>query len=207
MKLLAYSIFTLAIALCIATISPENIQQQEAQLPVGTVIYSMLPPEYFLAEHSEWKLLNGDTIPENSALKQALEQYDIHTHETLPDALGKFIRSINHNGKGSDPYQKETNQDRIVGAEQNDATSLPNESFTNEFEPAHHHNYTEISPDYGIDSDKIRVLGQGHKPMLGVIKQGQATSDSGRHTHIIGGGDQETRPVNIALYTYIKAYE
>ncbi|MEQ9089495.1 MAG: hypothetical protein RIE52_00305 [Balneola sp.] len=173
------------------------------ELPVGTVVHSVLPPEFFNAEYmGEWELLMGQKLNDESRLYDALEKYSDRTLlDSLPDARGYFIRSMNHI-VGANPQENIT-----IGSVQNDATKLPNNNFRGRTTPDgnHTHRITGTHAN-GIGTNREAQRGAGDSNP-DEYTSAKGVSDSGNHRHSVNinsGGDEETRPKNISLYVYIK---
>lgn len=94
----------------------------------------------------------------------------------IPDARGVFIRSMNEN---RDTNLGDTEGNRSVGVYQTDEVKQ------------HNHQYTDIFNPDDVESDNSSERAAGVRENA-VVK---TTSDY---------GGKETRPRNIALYTYIK---
>jgi hypothetical protein len=105
----------------------------------------------------------------------------------LPDLQGLFLRAANAG-------QKETGQ-----VQAKSTTSLPINSFT-VTKPGNHHHHLPNLPTWSPKSDHCK----GHYEAKWNDGDGN-TSDDGEHTHSIsGGGDDETRCVNVYVDFIIK---
>jgi len=200
-------------------------------MPIGSVIYSILPPTYFIDKHSEWVLLDGGQINNDWKLKVLLDNYTDYAEDTLPNTLGRFIRSANYNGIGID-----LNQERKIGSIQEYNTAIPIEENGQKFSlfvPKHRHKYSDgmISENSTFLNDPRR--GKMH-PKMAVIegsnKNHGLSEESDKDNSIMGrtkwttdtqigsswtGSNNsikiegahwnaETRPENVNFYTYIK---
>lgn len=174
------------------------------KLQIGDVKYSVLPPEAFTNIHGkEWALAAGQetyAIDGRSVVVSKTKLGKLLQIDRLPDARGMFIRGVDDgrlidtdHGRnvefGSNDYQKDT-------------TRIPRERrFTGETgkNGAHTHRYGNTKED---------VAASSYHAVNDAQNEGSfETSKNGLHQHelhIDGGGDQETRPVNIAMYVYIK---
>ena len=192
----------LLLGIFLTLLSSYNSKEERKSTPIGTVIYSILPPEYFLAEHQGWVLLDGRKLDE-SKLSKLLLTYSEQKFDSLPNALGVFLRSSNYNGKGLD-----IDSGRKLGELQKDATKRSNKVMTgtgiaNDSLSFHAH-LVKNAKASRISRIGKYTSGGRYYPMT----EDQTIYD-GRHIHnvkinIDGGGDLETRPKNISLYTYIK---
>ena len=105
------------------------------------------------------------------------------SHFNLPDLRGQFVRGLDNV--------------RTLGSIQNWSTGMPKNKFITNTTGNHNHN---INKSWNTT---------GNSPIYGVTYQSEAGSDyttttAGNHSHIISGGDSETRPDNIALNYIMK---
>ena len=174
-------------------------------VPVGTVIHVA-----GAAAPAGWLVCNGDTVPNAVGQVQgrdgdfrALFAVLGNTYGAdgrLPDLRGQFIRSWN-SGANSGGGTSAVDDGRVRGSAQGDATAAPNTPFTATTTSAgrHSHAYNESAENNQFRDPGNAVVNQG--------RGGSRTSDEGDHTHglnFTGGGDAETRPVNMALLAVIK---
>lgn len=169
-------------------------------LPTGTIIASMLELETFQKiAGNAWKPADGRKV-------SAKSKYATLTGKTtLPDLRGMFLRGLNQfdpvKGPRLDKYKDPDGSRRKAGKPQEDATSLPKNKknpFKGNAESAgdHSHIYFKARREGGRSGSDARASSEAGN-----------TSSSGNHTHtvlITAGGDSETRPVNIAVFYYIK---
>lgn len=143
---------------------------------IGDVKYSVLPPDQFREENGNGWFLMDDTVP--------LAGSDLNLKfgvTVIPDARGLFIRSLNgrRDDAISDRFAIENGgRSRLMGEYQDD-------SFRE-----HNHGLNLIT-GHGVWTHGDNTPGQGW-----------ACQWHPKQTHFQGAG--ETRPKNIALYTYIK---
>jgi hypothetical protein len=171
--------------------------RQPVVFPVGTVIASMLPyKEFQKAADDSWKPADGRKVSAES------EYAKFTGSRNLPDMRGMFMRGLNQfdplTGSRQDDYRDREGEGRKAGSFQIDATCLPNRSFTADAlsSGAHTHIYASALSQGGKSGSSARASSE--------IK---ATASAGPHKHSVsinGGGDEETRPVNITVYYYIK---
>lgn len=164
------------------------------EFPIGTIIPSVLPPDIFEKNYgTDWKIADGSRIETSTGYSK------ITGSTVLPDLRGVFLRGANLNridGRG-DPE----GDARTVGSYQGFATSLPNsKKFTGKTDESgeHNHLFDQAIPYNAGAGDHQRA-----KPGGGA----GTTGNSGKHLHtfeVTGGGDIETRPVNVSVYFYVK---
>lgn len=197
-------------------------------VPVGTVIYSILPPTQFLQANKGWAKLDGSAIDQNSELFHFMQETGIlsHLNGKLPNASGMFIRNMNYNADGADPVKS-----RNVGGIENDAfkghkhdhshkltinTTTGTTSHSHTFE-----DYYNLLTYHGHEWEGATMMeGDGNFKLSGIdswsrtYEKNQKTS-SNTHYHSLNWsgytdassstvGDVETRPINITFYAYIK---
>lgn len=169
------------------------------QLPVGTVIASILEPKIFLSNgrNKKWHLADDSAIPLDSAYKKIVENANIAKKDRLPDLRGVFLRGMNV-GR-SDGKEDPEGSKRVAGSFQASATKLPRSAFTGVTNVAGKHTHSHKAPrNYNSGGgDHARAKPDGSS----------TTNPSGNHKHTVtinGGGDVETRPRNVAIYFYIK---
>ena len=141
-----------------------------------------------------WLLCDGSTF--NGATY--LELQTVLGGTTLPDLRDKFLRGNPSSG-------------RTLGSLQAYATARPNAAFQTNISGYHSHwgGKMEFYDDPNIFAyGKLELTGTGWVGSnTNALKQGLAeTSSNGNHSHTItGGGDSETRPVNVSVNYIIKA--
>lgn len=166
-----------------------SISKQESDnTNIGDVKYSILPPNIFNeTQKGNWVLLDGKPLSEETELYKLLEgkmsldilqkKQDAHF---LPDTRGRFIRSMNINGQGDDPEKN-----RKIGSYQADI-------------------FQQHTHAIGVSaSDKAAASQMNRNRFADFLQQG-ARAPFQTHGAINGRTGEETRPKNIALYTYIK---
>jgi len=168
-------------------ISTSFLPENESNIGVlGDVKYSILPPDEFKELNGKsWRLINGDNISDTDLFILWINDDNINVR--LPNLSNKFIRSMG-------------DKNRVVGSEQEFATALPDSFALNIPESGDHsHEYSESYYHHEAplkDGTTRDNLGRNRT----------VTTGNGKHKHsvIISGGAIETRPINIAFYTYIK---
>lgn len=172
-----------------------NISFMEVYEDIGTIKQSVLKPDQFnQTQKGIWVLLDGRVLANTTGLYKILEEgqnlnvlSDIGGVKYLPDALGKFIRSNNYLGKGSDPEKL-----RTVGTIQPNTIQSHQHGFGGNFLNGAG---TELWDLYGKKSISGTWRAKGN---------GASAHNSSELSLTSPEGDTETRPVNISLYTYIK---
>ncbi|MEE8551702.1 MAG: hypothetical protein V3S72_00215 [Desulfobacterales bacterium] len=176
----------------------KEFQNREMKaLPIGTIIASMLQFEKFQnVAGNTWKPADGRKVSTTS------KYATLTGNTTLPDLRGMFLRGLNQfdplMGPRRDKYKDPDGSRRKAGKLQKDATSLPKSPFKGDAASAgvHSHIY------FKARSEGARS-GSNHR----ASSEASTTGSSGDHTHTVlinAGGDSETRPVNIAVFYYIK---
>ncbi len=179
----------------------KEFQNREMKvLPIGTIVASMLKFETFQkVAGNTWKPADGRKVSTTSKYAKLTGK------KTLPDLRGMFLRGLNQfdplKGARLDKYKDPDGSRRKAGGPQNDATSLPNNKkspFKGNAASAGDHSHIYF---------KARSIGGKSGSQSRAASEAGTTGSSGDHTHtvlITSGGDSETRPVNIAVYYYIK---
>ncbi|MBN1932888.1 MAG: hypothetical protein JW786_14895 [Desulfobacterales bacterium] len=159
--------------------------QQIANLPIGTIVPSMLHPSLFA------KVVGDPSVfdPEKSSWVLADKQKDItrsrygkllNNTRYTPDLRGMFLRGMN---EGRNDGKQDPKRDRIAGDYQRDALQEHgHETTATEFK------WNDTTTDYGYTSE-----GKAHAPTASVM-----TVKEPAYAAI------ETRPKNVAVYFYIK---
>ena len=144
---------------------------------VGDVKYSIFEEQKFREFNGDcWVLMDGRPIGAETTLAEM-------GIPTIPDARGVFIRSLDTQRDSVKRRDLNRNFGTKAGHYQVDATRLPNNKFG-----------TSIPR-------KIRVLSKSGGCSGGCPR---VKIDEGSEALAITGGDAETRPKNIILYTYIR---
>lgn len=178
----------LTLMVCVGLLLVSFRKPQNDVSSIGEVKYSMLPPDLFNeTQTGTWVLLDGKPLSQETTLYSFLEgkmRLDIlpkqqNTH-ILPNARGRFIRSMNINGQGDDPetYRK-------VGSYQKDMFQK----------------HTHV---IGISVSDKAAGSQMGRPRFPDFAQPANRAPFQTNNPANGNTGEETRPKNIALYTYIK---
>jgi hypothetical protein len=177
---LAYSPYALSVAFA---------QTVVCSGALGDVKYSVLSPAQFVLENGTcWVPMNGAPLPMGTKLLTYLP-----TWTNLPDASGAFVRAQDFNGGADrDPGRTSTT---AIATVQLDAFK----SHTHEMETAGSHTHAMGTRGFATNGS-TGVDGSGDNDNL------EYTRSAGNHTHDINptGDPNETRPVNINLWVYIR---
>lgn len=161
--------------------------------PVGTIVASQLPPVEFAKATGEtegddfskrtWILADGRKVTGTVFAK-------LTGDKAVPDLRGVFLRGLDPNGS------------RQAGDLEGYSTALPTANrFGGVTAKAGDHVHAG-----GMQLSKVgdRYNAGGQDYLVAVAAN---TLSGGEHTHVVditGGGDPETRPVNVAVFYYIK---
>ena len=195
-------------------------------VPVGTVIYSVLPPEVFLNSNKDWARLDGASMRQDWELNQILrESGSTVLNGRLPDASGMFLRAMNYDNKGADPSTS-----RRLGELQGDMIEEHRHTLniSGKTDPDTHSHGISTKDDV-LRYDHSSVLCEncaresgGSNRYFTVISSERIENrgaynktNENTHSHSFSFKDStgitterytgtETRPVNIALYVYVK---
>lgn len=181
-------------------IEKEFKSREMKALPVGTIVASMLQFEKFKnVAGNTWKPADGRKVSTTS------KYANLTGNTTLPDLRGMFLRGLNQfdplKRPRIDKYKDPDGRKRKAGQPQEDATSLPR----NKKNPFKGHAVSAGDHSH-IYFKALRVGGKSGSEDR-ASSEASTTGSAGAHTHtvlITAGGDSETRPVNIAVYYYIK---
>jgi hypothetical protein len=89
-----------------------------------------------------------------------------------------------------------------IGSLQSFATALPrNTAFSTSVAGGHSHSYSAFVDDGTVVNGHVQG---GSATGFTIWGYTESTAEAGDHTHTIGGGDGESRPVNVGLGYIIK---
>jgi hypothetical protein len=155
-----------------------------SQHTIGDIKYSILEPSKFIQLNPDWLLMDGGTSTISDSIFKKSKLHLEQGIAALPDARGMFIRGMNL-GRPNDKGDSEG--DSTVGRYQYDAIK----KHTHDLNTNQH----AIATMHGSDKAEggtDRYLSTSYNLIIQI-------KDTG--TNLNG---EETRPRNIALYTYIK---
>lgn len=210
-----------------------NKTQESGSVPIGTVIYSVIPPDVFLntIEGESWRRLDGTAMDPAWELSEKINENSIlkNLNGKLPDASGMFLRAMNYESTGADPkknrlvgekqwdaFEKHTHPVEFVG--KTDASEhLHNINLTYTINKLIYRNATAVNADKrglnspGNDITYSEITGV-ENPYTNVSTNKIEHSHVFKYTGNTGIGkievgemnSTETRPVNVAFYVYIK---
>jgi hypothetical protein len=179
--------------------------------PVGTVLAfaGPWPPsktetgtDRFTETELGWMLcdgrqLSGDQFKE---IRAALHS------DKLPNLCGCFLRGLDRNFDGH-ATGRDKEPDRSLGSEQGFATAFPkNKFYTDEAGDHTHpsqHGWNQVL-HYNNTGDKASVRDPDVTNGVLDCRNGETMGSAGKHGHQILGGDDETRPINIAVLWIMK---
>lgn len=194
--------------------------QAAASVPVGTVVAFAGPASQV---PDGWLLCDGSEVDETTFAALFAVIGDSHgggdgvSTFHLPDYRGSFLRGVDHDmgGPARDPDRDARMSPQIgalggagnfgnsVGSVQEFSTALPNMPWTTDDPGNHNHNN-------GAFDRLLRVTGTLTAPgaddtaLEPDLINSAPISPAGAHTHSIGGGDSETRPLNAYVNFIIK---
>lgn len=176
---------TPSIVSCLKELRSELSPKAFDQVPVGTIIASALAPADFAS-------VVGDAFPVDYAkVKWILADgsdvegsiYQVRFHEnSVPDLRGVFLRGIDPTGARDSV--------RTAGNLQDFSTARPKSDFTG-----------ATTPSGEVAHDKHSGTMAGQEGQSHVFEYGTVPAQA---VTITGGGDTETRPINVAVFFYIK---
>ena len=202
---------TQALASNSLAVTPEGLGAAlgDTETEIITIIGDRLAPagavQYFAGTVAPagWLLCNGDTVPNGNGTVQgqngdfsalfALLGTTYGGAGILPDLRGQFLRGFNEQGAAG------PDAGRVFGSNQDAGTAPPTTPFTATTNNAGNH-------DHSYATNQGTGGGQGGGGADTGSRNG-TTNQAGGHTHDLtftGGGDDETRPVNIAMLAIIK---
>jgi hypothetical protein len=176
------TIITLGIVGTILTILAFTKSENKSVGAIGDVKYSILPPDKFKEENG-----NGWVLMDNNIPLQGSNLNTKHGLTSIPDARGLFIRGLNlrRNDSYSDLFSMENGRERMAGEYQLDGIKKHKHNFSDAY-------FAEINcGNQGLIGSKSSDSDNGRCESNDVTDDGIALIE-------------ETRPKNIALYTYIK---
>lgn len=152
------------------------------EIPVGTVIPSMVQPHVFLSTNSGklWLPSDGRSVPKTSLY------YKLTGQAKLPDLRGMFLRGVNQFEKGAP--RKDGREDPVENRQ-------PGSYQSDEFKTHNHTANMEIGGEPTNGGAQAQEAAGAHG------RVGTMYTSSGL---INSRGGEETRPKNVAVYYYVK---
>lgn len=178
-------------------------------VPSGTIVPyggAVPPPGWLLCDGAAVSSTDYPELSEalGTAWGEGTSDEDDATDFNLPDLRGRFLRGVD-GGSGRDPEASTRasilpggNEGDLVGSFQEDATAIPNAGFsTSDYSHSH---TTTIGESNNNDGDSNCID-------TGPYCTGGARSwptNTNTHSHVIEGGDPETRPENVYVSFIIR---
>ncbi|MEX8546645.1 MAG: hypothetical protein V5804_03505 [Mucilaginibacter sp.] len=182
-------VITLAIVGTIVAVFAFAKVDTKSEGAIGDVKYSVLPPDKFKEENGNgWVLMDNKVPIQGSALNTK------HGVTEIPDTRGLFIRCLNgtRNDDKADVFKTENNRDRLALEYQPDAIKK------------HTHNLSNSFGFFGGWGNGNQWSGSTRGNPMAANQPEVSISIKDIGTNLNG---EETRPKNIALFTYIKINE
>jgi microcystin-dependent protein len=178
--------------------------------PIGTITTFAGILDSAALQSAGWLYCNGNTISRTdyadlfAVIGSANGDGDGISTFTLPDFRGTFIRGVDGATKHDPDAASRTaaaaggNTGDSVGSVQGYAIGAPQTALTTNETGSHTHTANHIP----TDNSSYAVAGS----YQAIWNSGSGNTDSaGNHTHnVVGGGDKESRPVNVYSYYIIK---
>lgn len=199
-----------------------DLQAQAAGpgLPVGTVV-AFAGPASQVPEG--WLLCDGSEVDETAFAALFAVIGDSHgggdgvSTFHLPDYRGYFLRGVDHDngGPARDPNRDARTSPQIgalggagnfgnrVGSVQEISTALPNAPWTTDNPGDHNHTNGSFTRLLRVTGASTACCVDASAGQPDIISSG-TIQPAGAHTHSIGGGDSETRPLNAYVNFIIK---
>lgn len=192
------------------------------RIPVGSVVAFAgkpmhLPPDWLLCDG---QVLDKTLYPELYAVLGTLHGagYNSQSLKTgdfnVPDYRGLFLRGVDW-GRGLDP-DRNTRQAAAVGGQSGDgvgsiqagATALPHNPWILSLSGEHDHRNELFSNLVHANGREVAQVQATESKLWGDapnLTGSKAMLLAGSHTHLVSGGDVETRPINVSVFWIIKA--
>jgi hypothetical protein len=166
-------------------------------LPVGTILYSMLDEKTFqieLGAGETWVLADG-----RSVAGQNTRYENVTRSSRLPNLLGVFVRGKNNGRK--DGYENPDGEMPLGHVTKDRFRSHNHSGSTGADSPDHSHGFGgyRYGVSYGSDNAGFNI----EVPPNGFYRQTDGAS--ARHTHVINAdGEKETAPTSITLNPFVR---
>ena len=159
----------------------ENVLGDD-KLPIGSILASAAEPDVMLNYAPNWRLADGRPVERDWEYEGIDGQ--------LPDLRNVFLRGMSQDGS------------RVVGSREEYATAEPRNGFSIDVSESggHMHKYERDERTVEVGPAPSRADARNDR------RETSMTGKSGVHMHPIEltGWDKETRPINVAVYFYIK---
>jgi microcystin-dependent protein len=182
----------------------------QGDFPIGTIIPFAGTLNIASIESQGWLYCNGNSISRTdyatlfAVIGAAYGGGDLQTTFDLPDFRGTFMRGVT-GSTNNDPEAASRkaaasggNTGNNIGSVQNFATGVPATALVTNTTGAHTHTIAHIPTDnssYAIAGSYQAIWNDGSGN----------TDDAGDHTHTVnGGGDKESRSINVYTYFLIR---
>lgn len=190
-----------------------NISLAVGDFPIGTIVpfAGILNTEYLKTQG--WLYCNGNTISRTdyaalfAVIGSNFGEGDNSTTFNLPDFRGTFMRGVSATSNNDPDVGSRTSpakggsQGNNVGSVQGFATGKPATALVTNLTGAHTHTAAHVPND-----DSSYAMAGSYQAIWN--SNGASTDASGSHTHNVnGGGDKESRPINVYTYFLIKGID
>jgi len=185
----------------IAFIAVSFANQNSSNGSIGDVKYSVLKPADFIDDNPGWVLMDGRAYEDSDYAR-------ITGKNRIPDAQNQFIRGMAKN------YEKLGIESRIAGDVQKFSTAMPDNFKIKTGSWKHNHDFKDAyysetykqnrGKVFTQDKDKLYGSGDTDKNNSRFYENSETDYEGSEIKVTVTGGAKETRPTNIALYTYIK---
>jgi len=178
--------------------------------PIGTVISFAGKLNDIVIEEQGWLYCNGNTLNRTkyaalfSVIGTNFGDGDGQSSFNLPDFRGVFLRGVTADTKNDPDVESRAsaihggNKGDNVGSVQKYATGKPATDLITNLTGNHSHTASHIP----TDNSSYAIAG-GYQAIWN--GDSRTTDSAGNHTHsVTGGGDAESRPVNVNTFFLIK---
>lgn len=161
---------------------------------IGDVRTSLVTPEKFMDINPGWVWMDGRNV---AGSKYA----ELFSTVAVPNTKDQFLRGMG--GRHDDTEQSLKNQPRKPGSYQADSTAMPTKGFSGSAVSAGEHSHAQRVYSANGNRNRLWVRDTVQQKW---INQNLLGTPAPAHSHVvaISGGDNETRPENIAVFFYVK---
>lgn len=161
---------------------------------IGDVRTSLVAPDEFMERNPGWVWMDGRNV-EGSKFEEIFGTVNI------PDTKDQFLRGMGGRHDGTESSLK--NQSRKPGSYQAYSTAMPNNAFSGTTESAGEHTHAQRVYSHNGNANRKWVRDTVQHRWINQNLLG-AAAPAHSHAVVISGGDNETRPENIAVFFYVK---